>query len=74
MRRRQLEGLEPAGRLPGSSPTQRLAKMVAEVGPSKTNTEAGCIRPTLGEGLCKEFFRGWVKEASEILARDSGSL
>ena len=37
-RRRQLEGLEAAGRLLGSSLTQMLAKMAVEAGSSKTST------------------------------------
>ena len=47
-RRRQLEGLEAVGRLPGSSLTQMLAKMVAEVGSSKTSKEANHVRSIVG--------------------------
>ena len=55
-RERQLRGLEMAGRLLGSSPTQLLVRMAAEVGPSTLREEAGHIRPIIG-GMapCKEF-------------------
>ena len=72
-RRRQLEGLEGVGRSPGSLLTQMLAKMVVEVGPSKTNMEAGCVRPKVGGRLPRVFQRR-TKQALEVLAGDSGSL
>ena len=45
--RRQLEGLEAAGKLPGSSLTQMLAGITAVV-LSTADTEAGHVRPTIG--------------------------
>ena len=56
-----MEGLEAAGRSLGSSPTQMLAKMVAEVGPSTSSGEACHIRPTVGEDPHKEFCTGVFK-------------
>ena len=70
----QLQGLEAAGRLLGSSLTQMLAKILVEVGPLMSSREAGHIRPTLGgRSPTKNFVKG-IEEAPEIPARDSGSL
>ena len=55
-RMRQLEGLEAAGRSLGSSLSQMLAKVAAEVGPLKRSTKAGYVRPTEGGRLPTKSF------------------
>ena len=74
LERRQLEGLEAAGRSLGSSQTQMLAKMVVEVESSKTSSEASHLRPTVGgKPHTKSSLRG-IKVALDVLAGDSSSL
>ena len=70
-RREEVGWLEELGRSPGSSPTQQLAQMVVEVGPSRTPRAepASHIKPTVGgkaphnefakKGLMKKPQRHW---------------
>ena len=72
-RSKQLEGLEAAGKLPGSPPMQALARMAAEVGPSMSSQETSHIRPTVGGNASTKNSPREIKKALEVLVGDNGS-